>query len=140
MTDVFVGFTFLAGIALFAVSLNMDKDLDSSCGSTALRKYNRGISTIGAILTAISLSYFMCCRESMKKTSPKAIFAILGVLSATIAVLSILLFSKADKSCKNIRKWSIILMCVSLVITLFAATILVMSKKSTSLEATSSFG
>lgn len=106
----------LVGISLYAASIAMDNELDSSdCADKSLKQYNKGIATMGAVIASVCLTLLFCRRSCpVADASPKSIMFLLGAISVTVLILSIMIFAGASGSeCSSVRKVAIILMAAS---------------------------
>lgn len=112
---IFLGATFAAGVALFVASVIMGQELDATCGTPKLRKYNTAISTIGAVLASVSMAFLIAERKAPPNSSPHTLVwqMLITVLCVAIMILAILVRGEVYGACSKVVNVSNILTWVS---------------------------
>lgn len=112
---------FIAGISIYIASILMDTELDTNtCTSNPkLRKYNRGLSTMGAVLASVAATLLACKSKNSASSEPSTtvMMFIFAGISITVLVLSILLLSGVDEKCPKVKKLSVTLLSISAIVT-----------------------
>lgn len=118
MTKIFMTAMFFVGILLFVASIMMATELDDDkCGNQKVRKLNRGISTLGVILTVSSISFLICqlrCEQCQDEEQSTNIYLIAtAVLSVIVLVLGVMIITDLGDTCPKAKKWATILTAMS---------------------------
>lgn len=112
---IFLGATFAAGVALFVASVIMGQELDDTCGTPKLRKYNTAISTMGAVLASVSMAFLIAERKAPPNSSPHTLVwqMLITVLCVAIMILAIFVQGEVSGECSKVVNVSNILTWVS---------------------------